>query len=159
MKYLNLEDFDRAWIFRHKDLPLSDDVKVAIKPYTEAVSNQLWNQYISQQSGHSSQFGSGDWPAKGGVWSDKGDWQKAWDSENNELPSIILEYLDWDDNTNVLFFYDSDRVVETSWKVFKQSWKNFLFFDDGPILLGKKRKQVVQFLQDGSFTVGVLPAK
>jgi len=159
MKYLNLEDFDRAWIFRHKDLPLAEDVKAAIKPYTEAVSNQLWNQYISQQSGHSSQFASGDWPVKGGVWSDKGDWQKAWDSEANELPSIILEHLDWDDNTNVLFFYDSDRVVETSWKVFKQSWKNFLFFDDGPILLGKKRKQAVQFLQDGSFTVGALPAK
>lgn len=159
MKYLNLEDFDRAWIFRHKDLPLAEDVKAAIKPYTEAVSNQLWNQYISQQSGHSSQFASSDWPVKGGVWSDKGDWQKAWDSETNELPSIILEHLDWDDNTNVLFFYDSDRVVETSWKVFKQSWKNFLFFDDGPILLGKKRKQAVQFLQDGSFTVGALPAK
>ncbi|MBQ0729054.1 MAG: DUF2947 family protein, partial [Oleispira antarctica] len=63
------------------------------------------------------------------------------------------------DNTNVLFFYDSDRVIETSWKVFKLSWKNFLFFDDGPILMGKKRKQVVQFLQNGHFSVGKLPEK
>jgi hypothetical protein len=159
MKYLNLEDFDRAWIFRHKDLPLSEDIKAAIKPYTEAVSNQLWNQYISQQSGHSSQFATGDWPARGGVWSEKGEWQQAWDSEKNDLPSMILDHLDWDDNTNVLFFYDSDRVVETSWKAFKLSWKNFLFFDDGPILMGKKRKQVVQFLQDGHFNVGKLPEK
>jgi hypothetical protein len=159
MKYLNLEDFDRAWIFRHKELPLSDDLKAEIKPYTEIVSNQLWNQYISQDSGHSSQFGSGDWPSRGSVWSDRGDWQQAWDSEKNDLPSIILNHLDWDDNTNVLFFYDCDRVVETSWKVFKLSWKNFLFFDDGPILMGKKRKQVVQFLQNGNFAVGALPRK
>ncbi|MFT6993162.1 MAG: hypothetical protein ACJASL_005164 [Paraglaciecola sp.] len=159
MKYLNLEDFDRAWIFRHKDLPLSEDVKAAIKPYTEAVSNQLWNQYISQQSGHSSQFGSGDWPSRGGVWSERGNWQQVWDSEISDLPSIILEHLDWDENTNVLFFYDSDRVIETSWKAFKLSWKNFLFFDDGPILMGKKRKQVVQFSQDGHFSVGTLPNK
>jgi hypothetical protein len=157
MKFLNLDDFDRAWIFRHKDLPLADDVKLAIKPYTEAVSNQLWNQYISTQSGHPSQFGAGDWPNKGGVWAEKGTWQQAWDSESNDLPSIITDYLDWDDNTNVLFFYDGDRVIETSWKVFKLSWKNFLFFDDGPILLGKKRKQAVQFMQDGSFAIGNRP--
>lgn len=157
MKFLKLEEFDRAWIFRHKDLPLSDETKLAIKPYTEAVSNQLWNQYISQQSGHSSQFGHGDWPNRNGVWLDKGDWQHAWDEEANDLPELIQQHLDWDDNTNVLFFYDSDRVIETSWKEFKLSWKNFLFFDDGPILLGKKRKQAVQFLQDGSFTIGNRP--
>lgn len=157
MKYLNLEDFDRAWIFRHKDLPLADDVKQGIKPYTEAVSNQLWNQYISQQAGHPSQFGQGDWPFQSSCWQDKADWQQAWDDDSNELPELLVEHLDWDDNTNVLFFYDCDRVVETSWKLFKLSWKNFLFFDDGPILLGKKRKQAVQFLQDGQFAVGHRP--
>lgn len=157
MKFLNLEDFDRAWIFRHKDLPLADAVKSTIKPYTEAVSNQLWNQYISQSSGHPSQFGSADWPNKTATWLEKADWQQAWEAENNDLPELLLQHIDWDDNTNILFFYDSDRVIETSWKTFKLSWKNFLFFDDGPILLGKKRKQAVQFNQDGSFTIGNRP--
>lgn len=157
MKYLKLAEFDRAWIFRHKDLPLPDATKEAIKPYTEAVSNQLWNQYISQHAGHPSQFGSGDWPSQKGVWLESANWQDAWDNDENTLPGLILNHLDWDDNTNVLFFYDADRVVETSWKVFKESWKNFLFFDDGPILLGKKRKQAVQFLQSGEFTIGHRP--
>lgn len=158
MKFLNLEDFDRAWIFRHKDLPLDVATKSAIKPYTEEVSNQLWNQYISQQSGHSSQFIASDWPSKSNTWNEKADWQSAWDADSNELPSSLLEYIDWDENTNVLFFYDSDRVVETTWKAFKQSWKNFLFFDDGPILLGKKRKQAVQFLQTGTVLLGKRPS-
>lgn len=157
MKYLELDEFDRAWIFRHKDLPLTDAEKQAIKPYTEAVSNQLWHQYISQEAGHPSQFGQGDWPLLASARAEKGLWQDVWDSDEVELPSIILEALDWDENTNVLFFYDSDRVVETTWKVFKSAWKNFLFFDDGPVLLGKKRKQVVQFLQDGSCVVGSRP--
>jgi hypothetical protein len=157
MKYLNLEDFDRAWIFRHKDLPLTDDIKAAIKPYTETVSNQLWHQYISQQSAHPSQFGNGDWVSRNDVWCDQANWQEAWEGDGDDLPELITQHLDWDDNTNVLFFYDCDRVVETSWKIFKQSWKNFLFFDDGPILLGKKRKQAVQFSQNGSFSIGVRP--
>lgn len=158
MKYLELDDFDRAWIFRHKDLPLTDEEKKALKPYTEAVSNQLWNQYISQQAGHPSQFTQGDWLLSPAAREESGRWQEAWDSDESGLPSQVLETLDWDNNTNVLFFYDSDRVVETTWKVFKQSWKNFLFFDDGPILLGKKRAQVVQFLQDGSFVLGSRPS-
>jgi len=158
MKFLNLDDFDRAWIFRHKDLPIDDKTKAAIKPYTESVSNQLWNQYISQQSSHPSQFAMNDWPNKSNTWSGNGNWQEAWDSDKNDLPELLQQHIDWDDNTNVLFFYDSDRVVETTWKVFKASWKNFLFFDDGPILLGKKRKQAVQFMQDGSFTIGQRPS-
>ena len=91
------------------------------------------------------------------MWQEKASWQEAWDSDENTLPELILSHLDWDDNTNVLFFYDADRVVETTWKVFKAAWKNFLFFDDGPILLGKKRKQAVQFLQIGDFAVGLRP--
>ncbi len=158
MKFLDLTDFDRAWIFRHKDLPLDETTKSAIKPYTETVSNQMWNQYISQQVGHSSQFLPTDWPSKKNTWMGKGVWQDAWESEDNVLPELLLEHIDWDENTNVLFFYDSDRVVETTWKAFKASWKNFLFFDDGPILLGKKRKQAVQFLQDGSFVIGQRPS-
>ena len=158
MKFLNLEDFDRAWIFRHKDLPLEPETKNAIKPYTETVSNQLWNQYISPNANHSSKFEPNDWPNKNETWIEKGEWQTSWDNESSSLPNLILDNIDWDDNTNVLFFYDSDRVVETTWKAFKLSWKNFLFFDDGPILLGKKRKQVVQFMQNGTLLVGKRPA-
>jgi len=158
MKHIALADFDRAWIFRHKDLPVEAADLEQIKPYSEAVANQLWNQYLSENAGHPSQFGHGDWPERNGVWGENGDWQTPWEDDAPELPAALLEHLDWDDNTVVLFFYDCDRVIETRWNVFKRCWKNFLFFDDGPILMGKKRKQVVQFKQSGEFRLGNKPA-
>ena len=158
MKYIALQDFDRAWIFRHKDLPVASGDLEQIKPYSEAVSNQLWNQYISQNAGHPSQFGHGDWPSRNGVWQEGApDWQQCWELDEPDMPAELLAHLDWDDNTVVLFFYDCDRVIETRWSVFRRCWKNFLFFDDGPILVGKKRKQVVQFRQSGDFLLGTKP--
>jgi hypothetical protein len=38
--------------------------------------------------------------------------------------------------------------------VFQRCWKNFLFLDDGTLLIGKKREQVVQFMSNGSFRLG-----
>jgi hypothetical protein len=45
-------------------------------------------------------------------------------------------------------------VIETTWDVFKRTWKNFLFMDDGPLLIGKKRDQVVQFMSNGTYRIG-----
>jgi len=33
--------------------------------------------------------------------------------------------------------------------VFKRTWKAFLFLDNGPILVGKKKKQALQFHSNG----------
>lgn len=157
MKYQPMTDFDRAWIFRHKDLPVEEGDLAQIRPLSESVANQIWNQYLSPDTAHPSLFSFKDWPNRNGVWHEKGAWQESWESEQNDLPEALRDYLDWDGNTLVYFFYDCDRVIETRWDVFTRCWKNFLFFDDGPLLMGKKRDQVVQFHQDGSYSLGTRP--
>ena len=80
--------------------------------------------------------------------------ERIWDSEEASLPQGILEHLHWDQNTVVYYCSTHQNVIETTWAVFKRCWKNFLFMDDGVILIGKKRKDAVQFLSNGQFKLG-----
>ncbi len=153
----SLEQYRKAWIFRHKDMPVDEENLLRITPLGEARSLQLWQQHVSNQSQHPEHFEGDDWPAKESCWHEQGEWQELWESDEPDLPQSILQALDWAENTVVYFCYDSRDIVETKWDVFRKHWKNFLFFDDGPLLLGKKRKQVVQFHQDGSFSLGNRP--
>lgn len=154
MNYLTLDQYKKSWIFKHKDMPVSADDLKQIHPLASARAAQVWSQQISQESTHPDHFGSGDWANKKQTWLETDNWQKQWESDDNELPEIVAGHLQWEDETQVWFCYESDHVIETNWAVFKRNWKNFLFFDDGPILVGKKRKQVAQFHQTGNVRIG-----
>ena len=40
---------------------------------------------------------------------------------------------------------------------FKKYWKNFLFYDDKPLLLGRRKQEVAMFEQSGSVKLGKRP--
>jgi hypothetical protein len=154
MKYIPLESFSRAWIFKHPDAPITDTDLALIKPLSEQYAEQIWSQLVSDQANHPDHFAKGDWAFSDSTWLEQGPWQDEWEKDGTTLPALIQDNLDWDLNTVVYFCYDSERVVETSWDVFRRSWKNFLFYDDGPVLVGKRRKEVLQFLGDGQVRFG-----
>lgn len=154
MNYIDIADLKNAWVFRHNSLPIADEDIAQIKPMSPARANVLWDTFISRQVDHPDFFKNGDWPQEKGTWKDNADWEKRWDSDEQELPALALEHLDWDDNTTVYFCCSRNYVIETRWAVFKRCWKNFLFMDDGSILVGKKRQQAVQFMSNGRFQVG-----
>jgi hypothetical protein len=79
---------------------------------------------------------------------------EEWESDDAALPADVLEHIDWQDDVTVYFCYEKYNVVETKWSVFKENWKNFLFYDDGPILLGRRRKEALWFASDGSVKLG-----
>lgn len=154
MSYIAIDDLKHAWVFRFKNLPISEQDLKAIKPMSLARSSALWSQFISKQVDHPDFFSQGDWPFADDSWSDKAMWEKAWESDADALPEMILEHLTWQDNTTVYYCNSKKQVIETTWAVFKRCWKNFLMMDDGPILIGKKRPEAVQFLSNGTFKVG-----
>jgi len=158
MNYLPLESLKNAWIFKHKSLPISDKNLTKIKPMTIERANILWDTFISKQVDHPDFFKKGDWPADKGNWLEQGKWEGIWDSNEVELPVLINDHLNWDNNTVVYYCSARDNVIETTWLTFQQCWKNFLFIDDGPILIGKKRQQVVQFTSNGYFKIGQKPS-
>lgn len=157
MNYLPLAEFKKAWIFRRQDLPISEQDAALIKPMTEQRATTLWKSSISKQVDHPDFFRKGDWPFAITTWQEQGEWEAVWESDEMALPELILEHLEWDDQTVVYYCNDQQSVIETTWAVFKRCWKNFLFMDDGALLIGKKRKQVVQFFSNGSFQIGSKP--
>lgn len=157
MSYIPLTEYSKAWIFRHKDLPVAADDLALIKPMSPHRASQLWQTQISTQSEHYSEFHKGDWAYDTTTWLESADWQKRWESDENDLPELLATHLQWEDNTVVYFCYESDHVIETTWHLFKKYWKNFLFMDDGPILVARKRKQVAQFFDNGQVQIGLKP--
>ncbi len=157
MSYIPFEEYSRRWIFNHKDLPVAPEDKAQIKPMTAERSLQLWRAQVSDKSLDHSFFQKDDWAGNSKSWLEQEDWQKAWERAGNELPELLEQHFQWEDNTVVYFCYDSENVIETTWGVYCRCWKNFLFFDDGPLLIGKKRKQVAQFFDNGQVRIGLKP--
>jgi len=157
MSYIPLEQLKNAWIFKHKSLPIVEAYLKKIKPMDISRSNILWDTFISKQVDHPDFFKKGDWPENKTSWLDQGKWESVWDSDDNALPELITEHIQWDNNTVVYFCISRKLIIESTWIVFKRCWKNFLFIDDGPILIGKKRKEAIQFSANGTFKIGVKP--
>ncbi len=155
MKYIPLADYKHAWIFRHAEMTVPADDMAHIKPMTPVAANDLWRNNISKQGINPDEFGSNDWPLNPDIWHTEGEWQTLWEGDEPELPEALPTTLDWAPETTVYYCVDNETVFETSWLMFCRHWKNFLFFDDNTLLLARKRKQAVQFRQDGTFAIGL----
>lgn len=157
MNYLPLNEFKYAWIFRHQSMPVAENIKLAIKPMTEERASVVWDTFISKHETHHDHFTDKDWPKNHDNWIDNGNWEVRWESDDLSLPELITSHLNWENNTVVYYCLNRKMIIETTWGIFQQCWKNFLFVDDGSFLLGKKRKEVVQFTSDGNYQVGLKP--
>ncbi|MCG9599146.1 DUF2947 domain-containing protein [Vibrio sp. Isolate25] len=154
MSYLTLDEYQRKWIFTHQSMPVPVQDLEQIKPMTQARAAQLWKDNISAQSPDSERLSSGDWPMKESSWKDNVNWMAAWESDEEALPEGVAEFIDWQDDVTVYFCYEKYNVIETKWSVFKKHWKNFLFYDDGPILIGRRRKEALWFDSEGNVKLG-----
>lgn len=158
MSYITLDEYQRKWIFTHASMPVPEADRQHIKPMTQARAAQFWKDNISAQSPDAERLSSQDWPMKADNWLEEIDWMSAWESDEPELPAEIIAHIDWQDDVTVYFCYEKYNVLETKWDVFKAHWKNFLFYDDGPILLGRRRDQVLWFDSKGKVKIGKRPA-
>ena len=154
MSYLTLDEYQRKWIFTHQSMPVPEKDLAAIKPMTQARASQLWKENISAQSPDADRLSSSDWPMKESNWKQKVDWMAAWEADDESMPLELTEFIDWQDDVTVYFCYEKYNVIETKWSVFKKHWKNFLFYDDGPILIGRRRKEALWFDTNGTVKLG-----
>ncbi|MCG9582309.1 DUF2947 domain-containing protein [Vibrio tubiashii] len=154
MSYLTLDEYQRKWIFTHQSMPVPEEDLAAIKPMTQARASQLWKENISAQSPDADRLSSSDWPMKESNWKQEVDWMAAWEADDEAMPLELTEFIDWQDDVTVYFCYEKYNVIETKWSVFKKHWKNFLFYDDGPILIGRRRKEALWFDTKGTVKLG-----
>ncbi|MDN3610209.1 DUF2947 domain-containing protein [Vibrio ostreicida] len=154
MSYLALDEYQRKWIFTHQSMPVPEEELEHIKPMSQARSAQFWKDNISAQSPDSERLSPSDWPMKASNWQESVSWMAAWEGDNTEMPKTLAEFIDWQDDVTVYFCYEKYNVIETKWSLFKKHWKNFLFYDDGPILIGRRRKEALWFDSLGNVKLG-----
>ena len=157
MKYQSIDDYKRKWIFTHASMPLSEEALTFIKPFSQAQAAQFWKENISRESPDMERLNRQDWPSNLENWSREEEWMKSWDSDDDSMPEELMAHLDWQDDVTVYFCYEKYNVIETNWKTFKRHWKNFLFYDDGPILIARRRKQAAWFQDNGKVKLGTRP--
>ena len=154
MSYLPLDQYQRKWIFTHQSMPVPEQDLEAIKPMEQARAAQLWKDNISAHSPDSDRLSSSDWPMKAHNWDETVSWMQAWESDDEELPAEVLAFIDWQDDVTVYFCYEKYNIIETKWSIFKKHWKNFLFYDDGPFLIGRRRNEALWFDDKGQVKLG-----
>lgn len=154
MSYTDINEYSRKWIFTHQSMPVDEDDLALIKPMTQARAAQFWKENISAQSPDADRLAKSDWPANDSNWLSECDWMADWESDDEPMPAEVLEHIQWQDDVTVYFCYEKYNVIETKWSVFKRCWKNFLFFDDGPILVGRRRQEALWFSSDGKVRLG-----
>ncbi len=154
MSYTTLDEYQRKWIFTHQSMPLPAEDLEKIKPMTQARASQFWKENVSPQSPDAERLSSQDWPSKASNWKEEISWMAHWEADEPEMPEEILNFIDWQDDVTVYFCYEKYNVLETKWAVFKKHWKNFLFYDDGPILLGRRRSEALWFATNGTVKIG-----
>ncbi|AKB05830.1 DUF2947 domain-containing protein [Vibrio cholerae] len=157
MSYLPLDQYQRKWIFTHASMPVPEADLAQIKPMEPLRAAQFWKENISDMSPDAERLSSHDWPRKANSWSGETGWMAEWESDEPELPEALAAHLPWQDDVTVYFCYEKYNVLETKWSVFKRHWKNFLFYDDGPFLLGRRRKEALWFSSEGKVKFGLRP--
>lgn len=157
MSYIPFEDYTRKWIFSHASMPVDAAHLEFIKPLSQAKAAQIWLDNVSRSSPDSQRLAKEDWPLKANCWQETVNWMAQWEEDGDAMPDALSAHFDWQDDVTVYFCYDKYQAIETQWWVFRRYWKNFLFYDDGPILLGRRRKQTAWFFDNGDVKLGMRP--
>ncbi|MCL2309055.1 MAG: DUF2947 domain-containing protein [Proteobacteria bacterium] len=146
MKYRSPNQ-ENDWNFYVPDCPVSAACLSQIHPLTEASANELWREFISSDIFHPMQLSGDFWPTDSGIFAR---WDDDWhDDSSTAFVSWLRAALPWPDATPIIFTWSASSSVETSWAVFCECWRNFLFDDEGPLLWSLEQAQAVQFSPQG----------
>ncbi|MBM6550336.1 DUF2947 family protein [Marinomonas ostreistagni] len=156
-QYRSLAQVGKEWVFRREEPFVSEDDRAAILLLSEVGGANIWRDYVSADFLFPDQFSREVWVNT--HIQDTAEWESTWESDAAALPEAVLEYVgSWGVDTKVYFCCHSDLVLETTWGVFQRAWKAFLFLDSDAILIGRKKKQALQFCENGLVSLLQRPA-
>lgn len=147
-QYRPLSDSGKEWVFRREEPFVSEQDRSQILLLGELAGANIWRDYISDACLYPDLFASDAWVKKNRIAD--ADWETPWESDEPELPAEVIEHCHhWGDDTKIYFCCHADFVIETTWGVFQRTWKAFLFLDSDAVLVGRKKKQALQFCENG----------
>lgn len=105
-------------------------------------SSSLWQQYISPNNRHFMLLANNEWPSQ--IVQKENfiyNWSKNWDDNNIDGFRDVLLELNLPANSEILFFWMQEIAIKTTWQIFTRNWINFLYEDEGCILLILKQNK------------------
>ena len=149
---MKLSDYSSEWMFTDSAIPVSSSDWERISPLGEEESSRVWMKRISRTADHPMRLSEDDQSRLFKEKKERTEWQTAWNSNSNNLPTQ-LEEIEWNADTEVYFAYSCSNIIQTQWSVFKRNWKCFLFEDEGPLLFSLENEMIVSFGPDGYLTI------
>lgn len=147
-QYRPLSDSGKEWGFRREEPFVSEQDRAQILLLNPVAGANIWRDYVSDAYLFPDLFADDVWVKANRVGG--ADWEALWESDESGFPVEALEHCDnWGDDTKIYFCCHADFVIETTWGVFLRTWKAFLFLDSDAILVGRKKKQALQFCANG----------
>lgn len=120
----------------YNDPPIPEAKHKEIRILEQSEVKELWDRYISAANRHFMLLGSEEWPAVITGSSEPIDlWLEDW---NENLFSRIMNRLREyriSQAEPALIFWMRERGIETNWQIFCSHWINFLYEDEGCIVL------------------------
>jgi hypothetical protein len=143
------------WCFEDR-YPISPADRAAILPLEKASACSLWDELVSADPNerHAMLLRPGHWI--GQVVAAGPAWQEYWN--HPERPDAVAAFLrsqvGWPEEVDVYFMWMREQAVRVSWGVFLRTWRNFLFDDEGPLLIRLQEPTFVLFSPTGQLGVG-----
>jgi hypothetical protein len=142
-------DKNRDWMFFMEDDPIADTLLASIHPLTKNSASELWSCYISpdQKQRHGMLLGADHWIHSASIQGPA--WEDYWHAQPGNEPDPVIVFLDqyvsWATEAILIFFWMKEQAVSVPWGVFRITWRNFLYDDEGPFLINPDAPEVVWF--------------
>jgi hypothetical protein len=153
-KYITLKESGYDWYFTDPEIKVLEDDLVFIKPLTEDYSKELWTKYISKKKNerHFMILQKGHWCTFKNtllyLWNE--DWKN---NDYINFSKILVNNIDYCNNDDIILFWMKERAVEIKWSIFIKYWINFLFEDEGVIIINEKNIKSIIMSNGNSWIV------
>jgi len=126
----------------HDDPKMSSEDLEKIDILNKCECAAKWNEYVRPDNRHFMQMQDDEWPAK--IVAGISCWYHGvddWNNDNFSEFSSKLESIGIPDEAELFVFWMKETGIKTNWAVFRDNWGNFLFEDEGCILVLPKHEE------------------
>ncbi|GKX68629.1 DUF2947 domain-containing protein [Inconstantimicrobium mannanitabidum] len=153
-KYISMEELQNKWFFYVEDMKIPDEDINTIRPLSKEYSSLIWNENISSLKHHFALFREEE---KQLLQLEKVDydWQEDWNNDQyDNLKEYLSKNIPYITSDKIIVFWQKQSSVETGWEIFLKHWPNFLFEDEGVVLMNKTNDNILLFTSDGRLQMG-----
>ena len=138
----------------HDDPKMSSEDLEAINILSKDECAQAWIEYVSVFNRHLMKMQDDEWPSKviagNHCWYH---WVEDWNNDNFSEFSSRLQTIGIPEEDTLFVFWMKEIGLKTNWGIFCKNWGNFLFEDEGCILVLLEHEETL-VLSNGSAWLG-----